>query len=162
MTDYARLLFSFNSMPKIDSSFATMRRWLPIKFEARISDDQADPELAEKLVLELPGILNLVLGVLPGLLERKKFSRCAAVEKTIQELMFCNDPVEQFVVERCEPCTVLHKGSELYRAFREFCEQNNYTRLSNQEFYHKLGEKYESSSLDHQKAFYLRVARYED
>ena len=162
MTDYARLLFSFNSMPKIDSSFATMRRWLPIKFEARISDDQADPELAEKLVQELPGILNLVLGVLPGLLERKKFSRCAAVEKTIQELMFCNDPVQQFVVERCEPCTELHKGSELYRAFRVFCDQNNYTRLSNQEFYHKLGEKYESGSLDHQKAFCLRVARYED
>ncbi len=162
MTEYARLLFSFNDMPKIESSYATMRRWLPIKFETRFSDDQADTELGEKLVQELPGIMNMVLGVLPGLLERKKFSKSAVVEKALQELEFHNNPVQQFVEERCEPCTVLTKGSELFKAFREFCDQNNYRRLSNQEFYHQLEEKYDSSSLDHQKAFYLRVARYED
>jgi phage/plasmid-associated DNA primase len=84
------------------------------------------------------------------------------VDKVIQELEYHNDPVQQFVEDRCEPSTVLTKGSELFKTFREFCDQNNCRRLSNQEFYHKLEEKYDSSPLDHQKAFYLRVARYED
>lgn len=163
MTHYAKLLFAFNDMPRINSGYGSMRRWLLIKFNVRITEEQADIELSDKLAEELPGIMNLVLDVLPGLLERKKFSKSEAVEKANKELEFRNNPVQQFVMNRCEVSDRLTKGSELYKDFREFCDQNNYRNLSNQSFYERLEELgYHPNPDNHQKAFYLKVVRYED
>ena len=163
MTRYAKLLFAFNDMPRINSGYGSMRRWLLIKFNVRITEEQADTELSDKLAEELPGIMNLVLDVLPGLLERKKFSKSEAVEKANKELEFRNNPVKQFVMNRCKVSERLTKGSELYKDFKEFCEQNNYRKLSNQSFYERLEELGNLPQQDgHQKAFYLKVVQYED
>lgn len=163
MTRYAKLLFAFNDMPRINSGYGSMRRWLLIKFNVRITEEQADTELNDKLAEELPGIMNLVLDVLPGLLERKKFSKSEAVEKANKELEFRNNPVQQFVMNRCKVSERLTKGSELYKDFKEFCDQNNYRKLSNQSFYERLEELGNLPQQDgHQKAFYLKVVKYED
>lgn len=162
MKQYARLLFAFNEMPKIRGGHANMRRWLLVKFIVRISEEQADPELEEKLARELSGIMNLVLSVLPELLERKKFSKSEAMEQAVRELEIGNDDVLQFVDDRCETdTTILTKGSELFKAFCEYCQQNKLTEITNREFYRRLEEKYQSKVDGHQKAFNIRVVRYE-
>ena len=44
----------------------------------------------------------------------------------------------------------------------EYCKQNNYNMMTNREFYRRLEEKYPSKTDNHQKAFNIRVVRYED
>lgn len=162
MKQYARLLFAFNEMPKIKGGHANMRRWLLVKFDVRISEEQADLELEEKLARELSGIMNLVLDVLPELLERKKFSKSDVMEQAVRELEVGNDDVLQFVEDRCETGTqTLTKGTELFKAFCEYCQQNKLAEISIREFYRRLEEKYQSKPDGHQKAFNIKVVRYE-
>lgn len=163
MKRYAKLLFAFNDMPQIKSGYGNMRRWLLIKFDVRISEEQADTELGEKLAVEIPGIMNLVLNVLPDFLKRKKFCKSAAVEQAIKDLEIRNDSVLQFIEDRCETnTTILTKGSSLFEAFCEYCKQNKYNEMTNREFYRRLEEKYPSKMDGHQKAFHIKVVRYED
>lgn len=163
MTRYAKLLFAFNEMPNIRAGYANMRRWLVIKFDVCISEEQADTELGEKLALELPGIMNLVLDSLPDLLKRKKFTKSDTIRQAVLELEVRNNAVLQFIEDRCEVnSTVLTKGSELYKYFCEYCRQNNYKELTNREFYRRLEEKYPFKQHNNQKAFNIRVIRYED
>ena len=57
--NYARLAFNTNSMPtSSDMSAGFRRRLLLIPFETKISKEKADPKLANKLMTELPSILN--------------------------------------------------------------------------------------------------------
>ena len=162
MKQYARLLFAFNDMPKIKGGHANMRRWLLVKFDVRISEEQADLDLEEKLARELSGIMNLVLDVLPELLERKKFSKSEAMEQAVRELEIGNDDVLQFVEDRCETNTsTLTKGTELFKAFCEYCQQNKLPEITIREFYRRLEEKYQSKPDGHQKAFNIKVVRYE-
>ena len=162
MKQYARLLFAFNEMPKIKGGHANMRRWLLVKFVVRISEDQADLELEEKLARELSGIMNLVLDVLPDLLKRKKFSKSEAMEQAVRELEIGNDDVLQFIDDRCETNTAtLTKGTELFKAFCEYCQQNKLPEITIREFYRRLEEKYQSKPDGHQKAFNIKVVRYE-
>ena len=163
MKHYAKLLFAFNEMPNIKGGYANMRRWLLVKFDVRITEEQADTELGEKLAKELPGIMNLVLDVLPGLLKRKKFSKSKAIVQAVQELEIRNDVVLQFIEDRCEVNPKIRtKGSELYKEFCNYCKDNNYKEVSNREFYRRLEEKHHYSMENHQKSFNIRVIRYED
>ena len=163
--NYAKLLFAFNEMPSIKSTVANLRRWLLVKFNVHIPEEEADTTLGEKLAMELPGILNLVLSVLPGLLQRRKFSKCEEIDRAVNELEFDNDPVLQFVTQRCEASpSVATKASELFKGFCEFCMQNNIpNNLKNQGFYKRLEElKYMSYMDNNQKMFHIRIVRYED
>lgn len=162
MKQYARLLFAFNEMPKIKGGHANMRRWLLVKFVVYISEEQADLELEEKLARELSGIMNLVLDVLPELLKRKKFSKSEAMEQAVRELEVGNDDVLQFIEDRCETnMQTLTKGTELFKAFCEYCQQNKLAEINIREFYRRLEEKYQPKPDGHQKAFNIKVVRYE-
>ena len=163
--NYAKLLFAFNEMPKIKSTLANMRRWLLVKFNVYISEEQADIDLGEKLAQELPGILNLVLSVLPDLLKRKKFSKSEEIDRAVNEMEYDNDPVLQFITLRCDAKPEYStKGSELFKGFCDFCIQNNIPNdLKNQGFYKRLEALGHKPFMDNnQKAFHIRIVRYED
>ena len=152
-------------MPKIKSTLANMRRWLLVKFNVYISEEQADMDLGEKLAQELPGILNLVLSVLPDLLKRKKFSRSEEIDRAVNEMEYDNDPVLQFITLRCDAKPEYStKGSELFKGFCDFCIQNNIPNdLKNQGFYKRLEALGHKPFMDNnQKAFHIRIVRYED
>lgn len=164
--NYAKLLFSFNEMPQVKSIEANMRRWMLVKFDRHFSDEEADTELVHKLLQELPGILNLLLSVLPGLMERKKFSKSEAIERAVMEMEFDNDPVLQFLTLRCDAKPEYQtKVSELFKAYGDYCLQSNISYdLKNQGFYKRLEALGHKSFMDNnkQKMFHIRVVRYED
>ena len=164
MNEYAKLIFSFNEMPKVKSLLANKRRWMLVKFDVTISEEDADMDLDEKLSAELPGILNMVLEVLPGLLERKKFSKNEALDAALRELEFHNDPVLQFIRMRCETGpSISCKGSELHKALKDYLAENGYSIISNQAFYNRLRELgHEIPQDGHQPTFNIKVVRYED
>jgi len=163
--NYGKLLFAFNEMPNIKSTEANMRRWILVKFNVHITEEQADTELGEKLAKELPGILNLVLSVLPDLLKRKKFTKCDTIDNAVKELEYENDPVMQFVSQRCEANNSYKtKASDLFKCFCEFCIQNNIpNELKNQGFYKRLEALGHQGFMENnQKNYPLRIVRYED
>ena len=163
--NYAKLLFSFNEMPQVKSIEANMRRWMLVKFDRHFSDEEADTDLSETLARELPGILNLLLSVLPGLMERKKFTKSEAIDRAVMEMEFDNDPVLQFLTLRCDAKPEYQtKASELFKAFGEFCQQSNIAYdLKNQGFYKRLEALGHKPFMDNnQKMFHIRVVRYED
>ena len=163
--NYAKLLFAFNEMPKIKSTVANMRRWLLVKFDVYIPEEKADMSLGEKLAQELAGILNLVLSVLPDLLKRKKFSESEKIRRAVNEMEYDNDPVLQFITLRCDVKPEYNtKASELFKGFCEFCVQNNIPNdLKNQGFYKRLETLGHKPFMDNnQKAFHIRIVRYED
>lgn len=163
--NYAKLIFAFNEMPKIKSTVANMRRWLLVKFNVYIPEEKADMGLGEKLTQELPGILNMVLSELPDLLKRKKFSKCEEIDHAVNELEYDNDPVLQFITLRCDVKPEYStKGSGLFRGYCDFCLQNNIPNdLKNQGFYKRLEALGHIPFMDNnQKAFHIRIVRYED
>ena len=164
MSEYAKLIFSFNEMPRVKSLLANKRRWMLVKFDVTISEEDADMDLDEKLAAELPGILNMVLEVLPGLLKRKKFSKNEVLDAAVSEMEIHNDPVLQFIKMRCETGpSVSCKGSELHKAFKDYLVENGHRIMSNREFYTRLRElKHEIPQDGHQPTFNVKVVRYED
>ena len=163
--NYAKLLFAFNEMPQLKMTEANKRRWILVKFNAHFSEEEADTELGEKLLHELPGILNLVLSVLPDLLRRRKFSKSEEIDRAVAEMEYDNDPVMQFLKERCELQAVVGtKASDLYKGFCDFCEQTNTPNgLKNQGFYKRLEELgQEPFDYNKQKMYHIRIVRYED
>lgn len=162
---YAKLLFSFNEMPRVKSIEANMRRWMLVKFERHFSEDEADTQLSKTLAGELSGILNLLLSVLPGLMERKKFSKSDAIDRAVMEMEFDNDPVLQFLTLRCAAKPEYQtKASELFKAFGDYCLQCNIdSELRNQGFYKRLEALGHKPFMENnQKMFHIRVVRYED
>lgn len=164
MEQYAKMIFSFNEMPKVKSLLANQRRWMLAKFDVIFSEEEADADLDDKLESELSGIMNLVLDTLPALIQRKKFTKSVGIEHSVKEMEYSNDPILQFLDMRCESGPgISGKGSTLHRAFNDYAVENGYRIMSNQAFYKRLRELGHSiPDNGHQPTFDIKVVRYED
>ncbi len=93
--------YGTNHMPHTrDFSEAFFRRALVIEFPNKFYGDKRDPNLAEKLLQELPGILNLSLEGLASLIETKEFVVPESSQKAAEGWRLDVDQVAQFAVER--------------------------------------------------------------
>jgi putative DNA primase/helicase len=75
MTDYAKLIFNCNELPKdVEQTEAYFRRFLIIPFNVTIPEHEQDKELAKKIIdNELSGVFNWVLSGLKRLLMQQRF-----------------------------------------------------------------------------------------
>lgn len=86
----ARFIFACNEMPKFsENSVGLLERLYFIPFKAYFEQSQRDPFIGEKLLLELPGILNWALSGLELLLD----------DKSLPRLDVSNDAFEQYRLE---------------------------------------------------------------
>jgi putative DNA primase/helicase len=142
LTNYAKLIFNCNELPKdVEQTNAYFRRWLIVPFDQTIPEHEQDKELSKKIIkCELPGVLNWVLDGLNRLLNQKKFTHSEAVELQLKEYKKKSDSVQMFLEdEGYERSTSTHKeGKELYRLYKEYCIESNYRAVSNRNFYDRL------------------------
>lgn len=84
-----------------------------------------DKTLTEKLLAELPGILNWAIEGWKRLRQRGRFVQPASVEDAIRDMEDLSSPVGAFVRERCA-VGAGHRVwvDELYKAWRSWCEQD--------------------------------------
>lgn len=96
------------------------RRIKLIPFEVKIRDEEKDPKLPEKLLKELPGILNWAIR---GCLEWQKrgLGTPATVIEATAEYREEEDEIGEFVAEKCT-CAGQVERSELHNAYREWAE----------------------------------------
>lgn len=127
MRPFATCWFGTNHMPHTrDFSEALFRRALVIPFNNVFKPEMGncDPQLKDKLMSELPGILNMALRAYQKALE-KGFSMPASCINARDEWRLEADQVAQFVDERCErnPFGSMPVGS-LFAAYQEWADDS--------------------------------------
>lgn len=138
-SNYAKLLFSANNIPRIkDKSGAVLDRLIIVPFNA-VFDKTApdyDPFIKYKLhkteVIE--ALIQLGLDGLNRVLTNQAFTINAAVQKELEEYEENNNPIVLFFKEVGESKIINSTTSGCYRDYKEFCVANSFTPMSQIEF----------------------------
>lgn len=114
-----------------------LRRAVVLAFNNKFDGERRDVRLAEKLLLELPGILNLALEGLKRLTQNRQFTACASGEEITRQWRQEADQVAQFVEDACETGTdcratsaepyTRYQGWALDAGVRRQLNRNNFT-----------------------------------
>jgi putative DNA primase/helicase len=97
-----KIWWAFNHQPQIyDTTNSIWRRIKLIPFEETIPDNEQDPNLSEKLKLEIPGIFNWAV---QGLKNYNEYGLMApeAVSTATKEYREDQDILHEFIVDFCE------------------------------------------------------------
>ena len=136
-SNYAKLIFSANDIPKIrDKSGAVLSRLVIIPFNARFSaeDPDFDPYIKYKLIKREPMEYMIQIGLegLKRLLKNQKFTTSGKVEKAIDDYERGNNPILSYLDE--DPKIENESTKAVYQQYFEYCIANNFKPLSNIEF----------------------------
>lgn len=150
-SNYAKLLFSANDIPRIkDKSGAVISRLVIIPFDARFSPDDPDfdPYIKYKLIQEEPMqyLINVGIQGLKRVLKNRKFTSSAKVEKALQEYAENNNPILLFFKE--EPKIENEPTKNVYKKYNEFCIANSFNPMSNIEFSKQVKKRFDYEIID--------------
>jgi len=125
LTDYAKLIFNCNELPKdTEQTNAFFRRFLIVPFELTIPEAEQDKELPKKIIQsELSGVFNWVLDGLRRLITQKKFTHSEAVNKQLEDYKKHSDSVQMFLENESYVKAVNENISlnEFFRNYKEYC-----------------------------------------
>jgi putative DNA primase/helicase len=141
LTEYAKLIFNCNELPKdVEHTNAFFRRFLIMGFDVTIAEDSQDKELANKIIQgELSGVFNWILQGLDRLLIQKKFSKCAAVENARSDYEKQSDSVKMFIEDlEYKTSTEFTPVKELYHQYREYCIEDGFHKVNKSNFMKRL------------------------
>lgn len=145
ITDYARLMFNCNELPReVENTFAFFRRFIIIPFKVTISDEKRDPELSKKIIeSELSGVFNWIIDGLKRLLLNKKFTESNVVKNEVLKYETESDSVLMFLNDENYESSIDEtlKTMDLYREYRTYCKENGYIICSNKTFSQRLEKK---------------------
>jgi putative DNA primase/helicase len=136
-----RFLMTANELPRLtDSSDAMLARLLvlkmPLSFEGR-----EDPQLTERLLRDLPGILTWALDGLDRLRARGRFVQPAAGREPLESYRRLNNPIQAFLDECCvieaEASTLL---DDLYLTYRSWMSGEGRQPVAKERFSSSLVE----------------------
>lgn len=137
-TNYAKLIFSANEMPRInDFSDGLGRRLQIVPFKAKFTpnDDDYDPFITDKLLSDesMQYVLNLALKSLKRLLVEKKFTKSKAVENELLKYQEENNPIISFVNNEDVELERAVVG-DVYLQYKVYCAENGFQSVSNINF----------------------------
>ncbi|ANT40113.1 MULTISPECIES: DNA primase family protein [Bacillus cereus group] len=137
-TNYAKLIFSANEMPRInDFSDGLGRRLQIVPFKAKFTpnDDDYDPFITDKLLSDesMQYVLNLALKSLKRLLVEKKFTTSKAVEDELIKYQEENNPIISFVNNEDVELERAVVG-DVYLQYKLYCAENGFQSVSNVNF----------------------------
>lgn len=138
--DYGQFMAAFNEYPRPEITVAFKRRLIVLPFDVIIPDEEQDKELTHKLLKELSGILNWVIQAMPGLLERKAFTKSHVCEQALDLYFMQSDSVRMFYLEMCEKQEYTVSGDELFKAYKNYCHDSNYSPLGKNKFFKRLDQ----------------------
>jgi putative DNA primase/helicase len=142
ITDYAKLIFNCNELPKdVEQTEAYFRRFLIIPFNITIPEHEQDKQLATKIIAtELSGIFNWVLEGLKRLLERKQFTDCEIVKHTREQYEKESDSVRSFIDETEYKLSSSNYTAikALYQEYRMYCQDDGYKPVNKTNFIKRL------------------------
>lgn len=118
-----RFVFLTNELPRlVDVSGALAGRFMMLRLTESFYGRE-DRSLTDKLLAELPGILNWAIAGWRQLRERGHFVQPASVEDALRDMEDLSSPVGAFVRDRCDVGAGLRIWlDDLYQAWRDWCE----------------------------------------
>lgn len=142
LTDYAKLMFNCNELPKeSELTNAFFRRFLIINFDVTVAECDQDKQLSNKIIAsELSGVFNWILEGLERLLLQNNFSTCAAIDDARSAYERQSDSVYLFIAENgFEASATEHiLISELYPMYIYFCKEEGFKLLGKSKFIARL------------------------
>lgn len=131
---YAKLIFSANTIPKInDDTGAVKRRLLIVPFNAKFSssDTDYDPHIEEKLSTQTAMEYFIKLGIegLKRLLLNKRFTNSAKTIEAVESYDKENHPELLFFEETPIECILDHEPKDVYLSYHEWCIRNGYEAM---------------------------------
>ncbi len=125
MRPFATCWFGTNHMPHTrDHSNAIFRRAMILTFNRTFTKDEQDPQLKDKLMVELPGILNLCLAAYAQALVHG-FTHPTSSEPAKNEWRLETDQVAQFVEDACtRGADCSEKSSAVYAQYKSWVDLN--------------------------------------
>lgn len=128
-----------NHRPEIrGNDYAIWRRIRLIPFNVETPPDQQDPNLGDKLMEELPGVLRwAVVGCTQW--QRQGLAAPEAVTKATNAYRQESDPLGEWLDENCVlEVTATESARALYDDYTEWCEQNGEKPMSGTKFGRRL------------------------
>ncbi|MDD5049901.1 MAG: phage/plasmid primase, P4 family, partial [Methanoregulaceae archaeon] len=138
-----KLWFASNTKPVItERNKGAWRRVCMIPFTVSIPPEMQDPDLEDKLLLELPGIFNWALDGLKKYLEVGRLEVPSSVKNATNLYKEEYDSIGSFIQSRLDfnPDAYI-MGKELYVAYNDFCEEAGYTPVSKKKFNQEIGSE---------------------
>ncbi|MBU5432626.1 DNA primase family protein [Intestinimonas sp. MSJ-38] len=147
---YVKLIFSANSIPRMnDSTGAALRRLLIIPLNAHFSETDSgyDPQIRYKLTEPeaVQYFINLSLEGLRRVLKQKKFTMPTRVQEEKDNYERENNPVLSFI-EECRNDAGEIEGiyneptKEVFKRYEVFCSENGFRPMSNLTFSKRLNQ----------------------
>lgn len=144
---YAKLMFNCNELPRdVEFTPAFFRRFLIIPFNETIPENEQDSELAKRIIKgELSGVFNWILDGLNRLLQQKRFTESATVQKMSKDFREQSDSVQMFLADNNYQKSAFDFVSlkELYGEYRQFCVDDGFKSLNKSNF----GKRLEASGI---------------
>lgn len=141
-TDYAKLIFNCNVLPKeVEHTEGFFRRFLIVHFDVTIPEHEQDKTLARKIIDdELSGVLNWVLEGLDRLLAQRNFSECLASHAILARYRRESDSVQMFLSEKGyqRSANEVETLDVLYNEYKAFCMDDGYKSASKKTFRERL------------------------
>jgi len=126
-----RFMFLTNELPRLsDASGALAGRFLIVRLTESFYGRE-DLKLTEKLVTELPGILNWALEGWQQLRARGRFVQPASVEDAVRDLEDLSSPIGAFVRDECVVAAGYRVDvDDLYAAWTTWCQREGRNHVS--------------------------------
>lgn len=141
MTDYGRLMFNCNELPKeIEQTDAFFRRFIIIPFSVVIPVEERDPYLSKKIIQnELSGVFNWVLEGLYRLLKNRSFTDSELLTQQLDEFRLESDSVRMFIDDgHYEVSSEYMKVKKLYDKYQDYCVETFQHPVSYRKFPSRL------------------------
>lgn len=145
MTDYAKLMFNCNELPKeVEHTDAYFRRFLIIPFEVTIPEHERDPQLSKKIIdAELSGVFNWILKGLERIVVNARFTESEHTTHILNKYRNESDNVLQFLLEGdYNPDLKSYiRLSEMYGSYVNYCTNSGYKPLNQGNFKDRLSKR---------------------
>lgn len=138
-TNYAKLIFSANSLPETgDDTYAFYRRWIILDFPNKFEGDVENKNILLEITSpeELSGLLNVALQALRDVLKRGDFTATTATENSRKRYLKASNSILAFI-DDCimkDPTASAIKKGTLYQEYVRYCEYFGLSIESKQKF----------------------------
>jgi putative DNA primase/helicase len=142
ITNYAKLIFNCNELPKdVEHTEGYFRRFQIIPFEVMIPEEEQDKQLAQKIISsELSGVFNWVLLGLNRLLKQKRLTESNKVKQARDQYEKESDTTRLFLDDKeyqISPTGYIPLN-KIYPEYRAFCLDNGFYPVNSINFKKRL------------------------
>ena len=120
---FAKLVFAANDLPlTMDNSFAYFRRLLILQFNRTFAPKNQDRYLANKLIKELPGIVNWAIVGLERLHKNNVFTIPESSKEVLKQYKLASNNVLAFINDRCKvDANSFEIYKDFYQQYKTYC-----------------------------------------